>query len=48
MPLPEFNLRGDLPEGIYSATLEEVIARFGAGTQRQMVSERLRRIYETA
>ena len=48
MPLPQFNLEGDLPEGIYPATLEEVIARFGVGTRRQEVSNRLRRIYETA
>ena len=48
MPLPEFNLSGDLPEGIHPATLEEVITRFGAGTRRQEVSSRLRRIYETA
>ena len=29
MALPAFDSRGDLPEGVYRATLAEVIARFG-------------------
>ena len=49
MPLPEFDGRGDLPEGVHPATLEEVIARFGHGTpQRQLVTTRLQRVYELA
>lgn len=49
MPLPEFNEFGDLPEGRHSATLEELIARFGSGTaQRAEVTTRLRRIYRLA
>jgi hypothetical protein len=49
MPLPEFNEFGDLPEGNYRASLEEVIGRFGAGTpQRQAVTSRLRRIHKLA
>jgi hypothetical protein len=49
MPLPEFNELGDLPEGNYSATLDEVIARFGSGSsQREAVAERLKRICRLA
>jgi hypothetical protein len=49
MPLPAFNNRGDLPEGVSKASLDEVVARFGHGTpQRQQVTTRLRRIYALA
>jgi hypothetical protein len=49
MPLPAFNEFGDLPEGSHPATLDEVVARFGAGSsQRQAVTDRLRRIYRLA
>jgi hypothetical protein len=49
VPLPEFNEFGDLPEGRHSATLDEVIARFGRGTaQRAQVTTRLQRIHELA
>jgi hypothetical protein len=49
MALPEFNDFGDLPAGIYPASLEEMFARFGGGTkQRAIVADRLRRIYELA
>lgn len=49
MMLPEFNNLGDLPEGIYKATFEEVINYFGKGTpQRQLVTERLKRVYNLA
>ena len=49
MPLPEFNEFGDLPEGVYRAAFEEVVARFGHGSdQRVAVSGRLRRIFELA
>ena len=45
---PDFNLKGDLPVGIYQATLEEIIEYFGAGSlQRQLVA-RLQRIYNLA
>jgi hypothetical protein len=45
MPLPDFNDKGDLPEGLYVATLDEVIARFGTSTfQRRIVAARLKRI----
>jgi hypothetical protein len=49
MPLPEFNEEGDLPEGVYRATLSQVVARFGLGSvQREAVTARLRRIHELA
>jgi len=49
MPLPEFNEVGDLPEGNYHATLDEVVLRFGSGSaQREAVTRRLERIYELA
>ncbi|MEW6207316.1 MAG: hypothetical protein AB1631_03050 [Acidobacteriota bacterium] len=49
MILPEFDDRGDLPEGIYRASLKDVIARFGHGSrQREFVTQRLTRIYELA
>jgi hypothetical protein len=49
MPIPAFNAQGDLPVGVHLATLDEVCERFGIGTpQRQLVTQRLRRIYELA
>ncbi len=49
MPLSEFNEFGDLPEGIYSATLEEVVIRFGGQSiQRIAVTDRLRAIHDLA
>lgn len=49
MSLPDFNEFGDLPEGIHSASLAEIIARFGFGTpQRIAVTNRLQRISKLA
>ena len=49
MPLPEFDQFGDLPVGVHPATLAEVLERFGHSTpQRQLVTGRLRRIYQLA
>jgi hypothetical protein len=49
MPLPAFNEFGDLPEGNYPSSLDEVVARFGSGSaQRRAVTERLRRVYGLA
>jgi Family of unknown function (DUF6932) len=49
MPWPAFNELGDLPIGVYRATLAEVIAYFGHGiAQRMTVTARLERIYELA
>jgi hypothetical protein len=49
MGLPGFNEFDDLPEGRHSASLDEVLARFGGGTpQRAAVTDRLRRIASLA
>ena len=47
MALPVFNEEGDLPPGVYRATLAEILERFGQGsTQRCEVSDRLNRLYQ--
>ena len=49
MPLPDFIGSGDLPPGIYVATLEEVVARFGSDSpRRRALGARLRRIHALA
>ncbi len=49
MPLPEFDINGDLPVGVHLASFAEVLARFGQSTpQRELVTTRLRRVYELA
>lgn len=49
MPFPEFNESGDLPVGIYKATLQEVLHHFAVGSlQRQLVAGRLKKIYFSA
>lgn len=49
MRLPEFNSEGDLPPGVYLATLRETMERFGKGSmQRTAVAGRLARIYSLA
>ena len=49
MPLPHFNNEGDLPAGVYQATIDEVLAQFGSGApQRRAVTARLLQIYELA
>jgi len=46
MTFPEFEENGDLPVGIYPATLQEVLEHFGKGSlQRQLVAGRLTKIY---
>ena len=46
---PPFDPTGDLPEGVYRATLKQVLERFGGGTrQRLAVANRLEQIYRTA
>jgi hypothetical protein len=46
---PEFNEEGDLPAGVYRATLSNVLERFRPGSvQRQAVADRLSRIYQLA
>jgi hypothetical protein len=45
VPLPSFNPSGDLPPGVHRATLREVVARLGQGSQiRAAVVTRLERI----
>lgn len=47
--LPTFNEEGDLPRGVYGATLSEVLERFGRGSvQRRAVADRLNRLYQLA
>ncbi len=42
---PEFDSNGDLPVGIYRATLTEVLQHFGTVTvQQRLVGQRLERI----
>ena len=49
MKWPEFNEHGDLPVGVYQATLAEVVEHFGKSSlQRRRVAERLVRIYDLA
>jgi hypothetical protein len=49
MPWPAFNALGDLPAGVYRATLADVIAHFGHGTaQRVAITTRLEPIYALA
>ncbi len=49
MAFPEFNENGDLPVGIYQATLQEVLDHFGKGSlQRQLVAGRLKKVYFSA
>ena len=46
---PNFNENGDLPPGIYQATLAEIIEHFGESTpQRYIMVGRLARIYTLA
>lgn len=47
VPLPEFNATGDLPPGVYAASLSTVITRFGTHTdQRKLLAQRLERIHQ--
>jgi Family of unknown function (DUF6932) len=47
--LPPFHAGGDLPPGVYRATLPEVLERFGRGSiQRCAVADRLKRVYQLA
>ena len=47
--LPEFDDEGDLPPGVYQATLGDVVERFGSGTdRRRSVTRRLQRVIDIA
>lgn len=49
MRLPEFTSSGDLPPGVYQASLTEVLARFGESSEsRKRVGKRLSRIHRIA
>lgn len=49
MPLPNCEATGDLPAGVYRATLDEVRRHFGAaGGQRGACTHRLSHIFELA
>ena len=49
MSLPAFNEEGDLPPGVYRATLSEVLEHLGPGSpQRCAVANRLSRLYQLA
>lgn len=46
---PAFNNKGDLPVGIHSATLSEILQHFGTGTtQREFLGNQLEHIYTLA
>jgi hypothetical protein len=46
---PKFDKNGDLPAGIYKASLSDVINHFGKGSfQRAILTLRLQRIYDLA
>ena len=46
---PKFNKNGDLPVGIYKASLGDVMDHFGKGSfQRAILAQRLQRIYDLA
>lgn len=49
MKIPAFTNTGDLPPGVYQASLSQIIARFGLiPDRRKMLSSRLERIYHIA
>ena len=49
MSLPSITETGDLPQGVYPASLQEVLNQFGQATiQRKLVGMRLKRVYELA
>jgi len=49
MSLPDFNAKGDLPPGVYRATMEDVVSRFGSGSpERGRATKTLQRILELA
>jgi hypothetical protein len=46
---PPFDANGDMPAGVYQATLDEVLQHFGTGTlRRQLMARRLEQIYHLA
>lgn len=48
-PLPSLGKDGDLPPGVYRASLRETLRRFGKGSRQRLgVAQRLERIYRVA
>ena len=41
MPLPELDVRGNLPPGVHAATLRETQAQFGAGSESRQLQSHL-------
>jgi hypothetical protein len=49
VPLPPFTEAGDLPSGVHTASIREVVGQLAVGTpQRKAVGTRLTRVYELA
>jgi predicted nucleotidyltransferase len=49
MSFPNFDARGDLPVGVYRASLQDIIQHFGASTAKRIqVARRLQRIHNIA
>ena len=49
MPLPKLVGTGELPIGVHSASLSEMVVRFGVGSRRRrMLARRLERVFDTA
>lgn len=49
MPLPSFTKTGDLPVGVHSASLHEILELFGKETtKRKALALRLERVYRLA
>lgn len=47
MSLPDFTATGDLPVGVHTASLAEMVSRFGTGSnRRKLLAIRLERIYQ--
>ena len=47
--IPEFNIDGDLPEGIYITDKEEFLNRFGTSSaRRKWLGERLQELFALA
>ena len=45
---PAFNEHGDLPPGVHTATLEEILSHFGVTPRRVVIARRLERIFQLA
>jgi len=49
LALPNFNSKGELPEGVHRASIDEVVTHFGMGTpKRRAITTNLLKIYRRA